>query len=447
MKFMKTPSVRALLGLWIIGLAAVPGACAPASKPPAAKPASGYDYGNPVDVAAYGASPTAAPAQNVTAINAALAAKHFVRITRPGVYRINDHLTIFPHTRLTCGPGVTIQQTATVCILRNAHLLATPPDRDISIEGGTWDGNYTGSSPGDQVSPTDLTNPLRGVDGEIDAIGVNGFTVRDVLIQHCRAFGVQVSSSSDVTLTNIRLDIAKDGLHVNGPASRLHIAHVRGYTGDDFIALNAWDWVDSSPTAGDITDVDITDITQLAQSPTIPANTNQYGLIKFLAGTRHGRPANIQRVTVNGVRGVNSYRAFTFLIDADPREHVPSGPGIVSDVVINHVAVKTVNSPLFWLGQNIRDVTVSDLQVDPASKGPIVFVNGGTTTERLTIQGLTMRQAMDNPIDVQGTIGSLSLSNAHLLGLVSLFFTPRAGGKIEHLTLNGVTLDAVEAPK
>ena len=125
----------------------------------------------------------------------------------------------------------------------------------------------------------------------------------------------------------------------------------------------------------------------------------------------------------------------------------PSGPGIVSDVTISHVAVKTVNSPLFWLGQNIRDVTVSDLQVDPASKGPIVFVNGGTTTAHLTIQGLTMRQAMDDPFDIQGTIGSLTLNHAHLVGPASLFFTPRSSGKIEHLNLQDVILDAGEAPK
>lgn len=430
-----TASAHFIVGA--LALSATGALGAPAAKTP-------RNYGPPADVSAYGASPTADPAQNVTAINAALAAKRDVRILTPGVYRINDHLTIFPHSKLACGAGVTIQQTATVCLIRNAHLLATPRDSDITIEGGTWDGNYTGGSPGDQVSPTDLSHPLQGVDGEIDAIGVDGFTLRNVLIQHCRAFGVQISSGNDATVENVRLDIAKDGIHVNGPAARLHVAHVSGYTGDDFIALNAWDWVDSSPTAGDITDVDISDLTQLAQSPTLPSNTNQYGLIKFLAGTRHGQTANIERVRVSGVRGVNSYRAFTFLVDQDPRENVPSGPGVVQDIVISHVAVRTVNSALFWLGQNIASLSASDVTIDPASTGPQFYVNGGTTTQSLILRGLKMSRPLENLFDVRGTIGNLTLTDSHLVGAPSVLFTTRDQGKYERITWNNVTVGASE---
>lgn len=418
-------------------LTALAAAC-PAQAQPGARPAPALQS-KAVDVSAFGASPDAQPAQNVAAINKALAENHRVKITRPGIYRLNDHLTIFSHTTLTCAPRVVIQQTASVCIIRNAHLLADVPDSDITIEGGVWDGNYTGHSPGDQVSPTDLHKALRGVDGEIDAIGVNHFTARNMLIQHCRAFGIQISRCNDVSVSNVRLDIAKDGIHINGPGAHFYIAHVSGYTGDDFIALNAWDWVDSSPTAGDITDVKIAHVTQLAQSPTIRANVNQFGLIKFLAGTRHGQTANIKRVFVTDVHGVNRYRAFTFLVDRDPREHVSSGPGIVSHVTIAHVAVKTVHSPLLWLGQNIQDLAVMDVQVSPASTGPILFVNVGTKTQNLTINGLHMRRPMANPFDIRGQIGSLTLSDAQLFGPASDFFTP-AVGQIDSLLLSDVTL-------
>jgi hypothetical protein len=44
----------------------------------------------------------------------------------------------------------------------------------------------------------------------------------------------------------------RDGIHVNGPASYGIIRNIRGVTGDDFVALNAWDWRNTAPAFGPI---------------------------------------------------------------------------------------------------------------------------------------------------------------------------------------------------
>ena len=104
-------------------------------------------------------------------------------------------------------------------------MMDDPSDRNITIDGGIWDGGYTGSSPADGVGPTDLKSPLLGVSGEIQAIGVDGFTFENATIQHSRAIGVQISSSTNVRIENVRLDVAKDGVHINGPSSHIRIAN------------------------------------------------------------------------------------------------------------------------------------------------------------------------------------------------------------------------------
>ena len=72
-----------------------------------------------------------------------------------------------------------------------------------------------------------------------------------VMIGNCRNFIIQDIEFKDVN---------RDGIHVEGPAYDGLIRDIRGRTGDDMIALNAWDWTNSSLTFGSIYNVIVEDI-------------------------------------------------------------------------------------------------------------------------------------------------------------------------------------------
>ena len=71
------------------------------------------------------------------------------------------------------------------------------------------------------------------------------------MIGNCRNFIIQDIEFKDVN---------RDGIHVEGPAYDGLIRDIRGRTGDDMIALNAWDWTNSSLTFGSIYNVIVEDI-------------------------------------------------------------------------------------------------------------------------------------------------------------------------------------------
>jgi len=66
---------------------------------------------------------------------------------------------------------------------------------------------------------------------------------------------------------------------VEGPASRGIIRNLRGITGDDVVALNAWDWKHYSITFGPIKNILVDGVAGAPQ--------NGHNAIRLLAGTKN----------------------------------------------------------------------------------------------------------------------------------------------------------------
>ena len=90
---------------------------------------------------AFGASPSATASSNVTAIQAALNAGGLVTLNTPGVYQINNTLTINSDTSFIAGEGVTLlnvtggprgSNTFTTIINKNANSTPVPINSIVS---------------------------------------------------------------------------------------------------------------------------------------------------------------------------------------------------------------------------------------------------------------------------------------------------------------------------
>ncbi|MFA5204535.1 MAG: right-handed parallel beta-helix repeat-containing protein [Lentisphaeria bacterium] len=125
---------------------------------------------------------------------------------------------------------------------------------------------------------------------------VCGVVVRDLIIRQSGAFGVHLSNCRDFLVEGLTFeDQGRDGVHVNGPAAYGVIRNLRGVTHDDFIALNAWEWMGYTPTFGPIHHVLVEEVTGINRasddytSP-FPDGTAELRLLpgtkKFADGTR-----------------------------------------------------------------------------------------------------------------------------------------------------------------
>ena len=181
-------------------------------------------------------------------------------------YYINDPIVLKSGQWLCADREAEIRLVpgSNTCMVRNESLVSgqsgpipadAKPDTQIIIEGGIWTTLAT--------SPTQSNGNVHGrsarrpevpsCHGVIILSNVRGVAIRNVVVRQSRAHAVQLSNCREFLVEGVAFDEhRRDGIHVNGPASYGIIRNIRGVTGDDFVALNAWDWCNTAPTFGPI---------------------------------------------------------------------------------------------------------------------------------------------------------------------------------------------------
>ncbi len=184
------------------------------------------------------------------------------------VYFIDDTVTV-PANRCIRAYGATVRLTpdCDVMMLSNKRIIDgthMPPDRshpdeNISVCGGRWEESRTGrlgySRSGratHRIPDTDdRARPFYGVSTLFYFGNVRGLVLRDLTFAHTAGFSVQTGALENGVFEHIRFDACyADGLHLNGDSEKLWIYDIAGEVGDDLVALNMYDWQDSSVNFG-----------------------------------------------------------------------------------------------------------------------------------------------------------------------------------------------------
>ncbi len=203
-----------------------------------------------VDPADFGFAPEAPAATNAAALQRALdGGRRTVQVTRPGVYGLDRTVWLDGDTRLVFSPGAVLQKRAAyVHVLANRGLAAWTWQTNIVIEGATVDVNSFSAG-------HDENSPMFGNRGQVSFCRVRHLTVRNFscLNLHGGQYGFQIAAFENVVLDGFEIRGQKDGVHINA-GRKFAVRNGTLETGDDGIALNAEDWVTSSPVLGDIED-------------------------------------------------------------------------------------------------------------------------------------------------------------------------------------------------
>jgi hypothetical protein len=97
--------------------------------------------------------------------------------------------------------------------------------------------------------------------GVIFFSNVRNFVIRNMTIRDGDQYAVLIAGCDHYIIEDLYFDrYKKDGVHINGPSSYGLVRRLHGTTGDDFVALNAWDWCSSSVSFGSIHNIIIQDI-------------------------------------------------------------------------------------------------------------------------------------------------------------------------------------------
>ena len=203
------------------------------------------------------------------ALQAAVREHQIVRIPATNIPYYVDATVLLPSNRRVEATGATVSLLPGTCVLmlRNENApdgtLAPIPrrgrDQNIAIEGGRWEDwmrrrrGYGGTGRYD-LGPRRIGAHF-GVSTLFYFGNCDGVLIRNATFAHTSGFSVQAGDGERHRYEHIRFESCyADGLHLNGNMSKVHVRDVKGRVGDDLVALNAYDWLNSSINFGPQTD-------------------------------------------------------------------------------------------------------------------------------------------------------------------------------------------------
>ena len=405
-------------------------------------------------------------------------------------YWLDATVVVPSHRRIEAtGATVALSPGVKTVMLRNEHVvdgtLAPVPsgsrDSDIAVVGGRWEDNCTsragyGRSGMFNTGPRQVGN-YYGVSALFLFCNVDRFSVRDAMFVRCGGFAVQSAEGEGRLFRGIRFeDCFADGLHLNGNLTHVHAADVRGKVGDDLVALNAYDWLNSSICFGPQRFVLCEDLElELKDGRGYPAIRIQPAVYRYRDGSKVD--CRISDVIFRRVKGITTYKMYlqtpAYTVGEAPEwGEVGSGGNLFFedldidldrpiDMLGEYAASQAPRGHFgaFEFGANLSDVTIRNVRIAfHADRWPLTHLlcvgpksctglkaDGGVTeyfdpyvsctvgtvrVENLTVRGVPPRDLVhassfsdvngDGRSTGRGMVGTVKIGSGRVAGVVSV---------------------------
>lgn len=254
------------------------------------------------------------------AFNRALS-EHEVLTIPEGTYYIDASIVMHSNNRINAHPAAVIKKAPgmRVLMIRNESVVdeskmpagSAEKDVNISIEGGIWDGSapkrgiYGGENGEGEIDEQDSMN---GVYTSMLFSGVKNLTVKNLKFLHSPGFSLQTGNAENLYFYNIEFcECFADGLHINGNTENVLAEKIRGQVGDDIIALNMYDWDNSSINFGPMKNVWCEDV-ELYEDGEYKAIRILPGVYTFADGSEVSCDAD--NIDLKNIRGINNFKLY-----------------------------------------------------------------------------------------------------------------------------------------
>lgn len=197
------------------------------------------------------------------AFNQALKEHHVITIpAKQTPYYIDDSVLIPSNRRIIAAEDahICLVPSCDVLLLRNVgtkdgthYPISENTDKNIniSITGGVWEESRTKRLGYGKSGMYDKNRSFYGVSTCMLFNNIENLSLTNMTFVHTAGFAVQVGNIKNALFENITfVECFADGLHINGNSENLIIRNIKGDVGDDLVALNLYDWQNSSVNFG-----------------------------------------------------------------------------------------------------------------------------------------------------------------------------------------------------
>ena len=313
-----------------------------------------------------------------------------------GVYIIDSTLKIHDNTHLRMAEDAVLRLADNAnCALMINDKLATDYNVNITIEGGTIDGNNLNQGRVHREHYEELTayDPDRNYGILTRFVGVKNFRLCNLTFKDPESYPVQISMVRDFTVENITFDYNMqrtnmDGIHINGPAANGVVRNIKGATNDDMVALNCDDCYETEITSGVIENILVDGL--FAE--------NGYTAVRLLSCGH-----NLRNVIIRNIFGSWQYNVVSFT-----HHGVHEGECFLDNVLVDGCFVSKADPKndfaMFWFAPNTHTgrVTLRNIHRTESctSQANTIKIDRGATVGKLLIDDVTQTYTSGEPLEL-----------------------------------------------
>lgn len=377
------------------------------------------------------------------AFNKALSSADTVYIPK-GKYYVDNAITILSGTKIKAHKKaeICLIKSATTVMFKNANVIDgskrligenEPVSNDICISGGIWTTEYSSRAEYGKICAFDEKDSMHGVHALMLFSGVRNLRLSNMTFYHTPAFAIQLGRVNNFIVEKIKfIECYADGVHINGCVKNGIVYDISGEAGDDLVALNAYDWANSTINQGPIENIVINRINSKGRF---------FNLMRCLSGKSSEKEGSIdcyiKNILIDDVRGVDVYKMYF---------QTPEYIGTPEGSSVGHMENITIQN-LKVLKTRPADGTPNYLDANPITGHYGVFEFGSN------INGLTLKNI---DVKLKGEEKYKDLEHLIVVGPKSYYieeenlevFDPYVVSKIENLSfknikVNGKKLDDI----
>lgn len=356
-------------------------------------------------------------------------------------YYIDKTVTIPSNRHIEAEDGAVIKQSENIefLMLRNENTVDgthfpiknVKKDCNISINGGRWEESYTKRLGYRQSGKFDDDEThYFGVSTCLLFNNVDGLTLTNMTFEHTAGFSVQTGELTNGVFENITfVECFADGLHVNGNTKNVLIRNVKGQVGDDLVALNMYDWQNSSVNFGPGENI-LCENLELAKGSRYAAMRIEPGMYYFDNGEEVD--CSLKNTYIKNVKGIKTFKlyfqTFPYVIGKDPEK---GGAGSIDNVYFEDIDID-LDEPVDKLKEYIESDSV---------RGTMAAFELGSKIGKLTFSNINVTLHKDKfPMSYFLSIGPKSIPTT-FDGKPAEVFDPYISSYIEELNLENVKIN------
>ncbi len=251
-------------------------------------------------------------------------------------------------------------------------------DENISITGGIWGEENDERLGYGKSGCFDEKNSMAGVSTCFLLSNVKNLTIKNLTFRHTAGFAIQMGNISNFAVENICFDVCyADGLHINGGTENGTVKNLYGHTEDDLIALNAYDWDNSSINFGKIENLVVDGVKCDVGGNVHKSIRIQPGIYPYKSGEKED--CFVKNLTIKNVSGVACFKMYlqTPAYTTFPEKNV--GVGRMENILFENISADTSepvdkqpnylsgntvtgNFATFEIGSNVKNLTFNNVK-------------------------------------------------------------------------------------